>query len=84
MSDSWHNNYCRVYNKLYNVPILMKYVSRLVILVSTVFGMAVASCNRGNTSTNEDTAELTEAQKNLMKNGWFRPKTETSGEQAEE
>lgn len=84
MSDSWHNNYCRVYNKLYNVPILMKYVSRLVILVSTVFGMAVASCNRGNTSANDDTAELTEAQKNLINNGWYIPKSAPSGELPEE
>ena len=76
MSNYWHNNNCDVYNQLYNVPILMKRISRFAILVSIVLGTIATGCNHNRISTNQqNTSKISEVQENLINDGWYIPKS---------
>lgn len=85
MSNYWHNNNCDVYNQLYNVPILMKRISRFAILVSIVLGTIATGCNHNRISTNQqNTSKISEVQENLINDGWYIPKSIPFGELSKE
>jgi len=81
VSNCWHGNNCHINNQLYNVPILMKRISRFAILASIVLGALEIGCNHNGTSTTkQNTTKISKVQENLINDGWYIPQSIPSGE----